>query len=205
MVAGAGPGRHARAASSHRRSNDGLNAAQCSRSTARRSFSLSRAARRPQRPSHSASFHASRWWMPCGRNTGSVLAITRWSNAPRECSTIQSHSSSSTMSLRPSASTRAARESMHEQPRVAEVAVVGPAARRRLAVPLVREAPQRRAGVVVAGDHVERLLGVELGRREVADVLVDPVRHEGAGDARLPPRRIAASPPPSSRRCSSRR
>ena len=45
---------------SQSRSNDGLNAAQCSRSTARRSFSLSRADGRPQRPSHSASFHASR-------------------------------------------------------------------------------------------------------------------------------------------------
>ncbi len=49
--------------------------------------------------------------MPSAMNTGTELATIRWSNAPRACSTIQSHSSASTMSRRPSPSTRAARES----------------------------------------------------------------------------------------------
>ncbi len=43
--------------------------------------------------------------------TGSVLAMTRWSKSPRVCSSIQCHSSSSTMSRFPGVSTRAARES----------------------------------------------------------------------------------------------
>ena len=85
----------------------------------------------------------------------------------------------------------------HEQPRVAEVAVERPAARRRLAVPLVRElaAAAGRRRRPPATRWSSRLLG-ELGRREVAEVLVDPVRHERAGDARLPPRLARASPRP---------
>jgi len=48
-----------------------------------------------------------------GRSLGFLARIIEdgWSKAPRECSTIHSHSSSSTMSRRRSASTRAARES----------------------------------------------------------------------------------------------
>ena len=54
----------------HSRSNDSPNAAQCSRSTPRRRRSASRAATLPQRPSQTASFHASRWWIPVRHEDG---------------------------------------------------------------------------------------------------------------------------------------
>ena len=52
---------------------------------------------------------------------------------------------------------------------------------------------ETRARVLVLLDELEHLLLVELGRREVSEVLVDPVRHERAGDARFPPRLLAHS------------
>ena len=78
-----------------------------------------------------------------------------------------------------------------EEPGVAEVAVVGPAARGRLPIAPARELPQTRTGIIVALDEVEHLLLGELGRRQIAEVLVDPVRHERARDPRVPPRLFA--------------
>ena len=125
---------------SHSCSNERLNAAQCSRSTARRSRSL-RFAREPAPADRRRAPRSMPGGGGCrsGRKTGSVLAMTRWSNAPVECSTIQSHSSSSII-WRRSVDEHARRARVEdEQARVAEVAVEGPAACRRLPVPLVRE------------------------------------------------------------------
>ena len=58
------------------RSNDRWKAGQCSRSSARRSFSPRRAASPPQAPAQRASLHASRWCTPGERNTGIELTIT---------------------------------------------------------------------------------------------------------------------------------
>jgi hypothetical protein len=79
----------------------------------------------------------------------------------------------------------------HEQSRVAEVAIVRPAARARLAVAHACELPQPRAGVIIAPNERQHRLRGELGRREVSDVLVDPVRHDRARDAGVPPRLVA--------------
>ena len=78
-----------------------------------------------------------------------------------------------------------------EQPRIAEVTVEGPSGCGRLAIPSARPLPQTRAGVGIALHVPEQFLLGELGRREIADVLVDPVGHEGAGDAGVPPGRAA--------------
>ncbi len=78
-----------------------------------------------------------------------------------------------------------------QQPRLAEVAVEGPAGGGGLAVPEPRRLAEPRAAVLVALDEAEQLLLGELRRREVADVLVDPVGHERAGDPVVPPRPCA--------------
>ncbi len=125
--------------------------------------------------------------MPCGAYAGSVVATIRWSNEPRACSEIHSHSSSSTMSRCPSARTRAARESITKQARASEVAVVRPPARGRLAIAHARERSKPQPGVLVALHLREHLLLGELGWRQVAEMLVQPVRHERARDPFVPP------------------
>src|SRR5205823_4858057 len=90
-----------------------------------------------------------------------------------------------------------------EQPRVAEVAVEGPAGSGRFAIPSARQLAKAGACVVVALDEPKQLLLGELGRGEIPDVLVDPVGHERAGDACRPTTQARASPQPSSRKCSS--
>jgi hypothetical protein len=74
-----------------------------------------------------------------------------------------------------------------EESRVAEVPVEGPAGGGRFAVPAAR--PLAEAGAAVSiGLHLgQQLFLGEFGRREVADVLVDPVGHERAGDPGVPP------------------
>ena len=167
--------------------NERWKAGQCSRSSARRSRSPARAAIRPQAPEQTASFQASKPSMPGVMKTGSVLAMMRWSKAPRACSAIHCHSSSSTMSRRPSASTRAARESITTR-RVlpksrwkANLLDVGSRSKAR-ASSRKRGPPSSRPASSASSGSCD-----ELRRRQVADVLVEPVRHEGAGDALLPP------------------
>ncbi len=65
--------------------------------------------------------------------------------------------------------------------------VAGPAV--RLAVGLLRELAQQGLCVVDSADALEELVLGKLGRRQIPEVLVDPVRHEGAGDPLLPPGR----------------
>ena len=80
----------------------------------------------------------------------------------------------------------------HDEPRAAEVAVEREAARRpardRPRVRTRAGGARRRRRRGELGE--QRLLG-QLGRAQVADVLVDPVRHERAGDALVPPGRGA--------------
>ncbi len=77
-----------------------------------RIFSPTQAMGRPQAPAVTASFHSSRSWMAGARANGSEVASSRWSKSPAACSSIQAHSSSSTISRRPSSSTRPQRESI---------------------------------------------------------------------------------------------
>ena len=49
--------------------------------------------------------------MPGASSSGSDVPISRWSQSPAACSSIQRHSSSSTMLRSPGSSTRPARES----------------------------------------------------------------------------------------------
>src|SRR3712207_7809333 len=56
---------------------------------------------------------------------------------------------------------------------------------------LFRSLAEERAAVVRLADTVEDLLLGELPRREVPEVLVDPVRHEGRDDPLVPPRLLA--------------
>ena len=67
----------------------------------------------------------------------------------------------------------------------------GEAARRRLAVDRAGELAQARAAVLGRARARRAALLGQLRRGEVADVLVEPVRHERAGDALVPPRRRA--------------
>ena len=75
----------------------------------------------------------------------------------------------------------------HHQPRTAEVAAVAPARPRHLAVGLERERAQDRPAVLGRPKpRVEVVVG-QVGRRQVAHVLVEPVRGEPADDALVPP------------------
>ena len=75
-----------------------------------------------------------------------------------------------------------------EQPGSAEVAVVRPAARRGLPVPLAGSLGQRGSGIARAEQPAGIALLGQLGRREVPPVLVDPVGGEGRRDPPVPPR-----------------
>ena len=93
----------------------------------------------------------------------------------------------------PSARMRPQRESMTSSRTSHEVPAVGPPgslAAVGLRVGVQRELPQQLLGVAVVRAHalVELVVG-QRGRREVAEVLVDPVRREPADDAVLPPGR----------------
>src|SRR5215216_4705131 len=75
----------------------------------------------------------------------------------------------------------------HDQAHVSEVAVVAPAGARDLPVGPVGELAQH-AGCIFRLLHLrEQLVLLELLRGEVAEMLVDPVRHERSDDALLPP------------------
>ena len=91
----------------------------------------------------------------------------------------------------------------HQQPDVAEVAPVGPLgtlAPVGLLVGRRGELPQHRLAVLAGRPDplVELELG-QVGRREVAEVLVDPVRRQAADDPLLPPRGLLHLPPPQRR------
>ncbi len=93
----------------------------------------------------------------------------------------------------------------HDQPRAAEVAAVAPARALHLAVGAERELAQDRPAVLgLAQPRVELVLGQVL-RRQVAHVLVEPVRREAADDALVPPALARACARPRSSTCSSRR
>ena len=57
----------------------------------------------------------------------------------------------------------------------------------RLPVRRLGEHPQGGLGVGQATRDLVHLVGLEAGRRQVAEMLVDPVRHQRAGDPLLPP------------------
>ena len=168
-----------------------LNAAQCSRSTARRRRSPSRPRAEPQRAVADglvprlevvdAVRHEDRQG---ARDDQMVERAVRVLDDPVPLVGIDH--------VAPPFDENAGRARVdHQQPRTAEVAVVGPAARRRLAVAHECEVAQPRTRVVVCLHDRKHLLLGELRRREVAEVLVQPVGHEGAGDALLPPRQSA--------------
>ena len=79
----------------------------------------------------------------------------------------------------------------HQEPGPSEVAVVRPPGRGRLAIPLPGQRAQARSPVLVIAQVVQERLLRELGGRQVSDVLVEPVRHEGSRDSILPPRQPA--------------
>ncbi len=86
----------------------------------------------------------------------------------------------------------AARAGVHdEDPHAPVVAAEAPAAALGLAVGPQGELPQRDGAVFRRADRVEHPVVVEVLGLQVAEVLVDPVRREGAGDALLPPRQPA--------------
>jgi hypothetical protein len=86
-----------------------------------------------------------------------------------------------------------------QQPHPAEVATVRPHRALRavgLAVGVLGEGPQEALGVVRFADLPEGVVGGEAGGTQVAEVLVDPVRHQTAGDPLLPPvGRLHVRPP----------
>ena len=75
----------------------------------------------------------------------------------------------------------------HDQPRRADVAAVAPARALDLAVGLEDVVVEDLRAVLGLPHAVVDVVVVELARREVAEVLVDPVRHEAADDAVVPP------------------
>ncbi len=95
------------------RAKDSWNAAQCSRSTARRIALAERARQRcPRRRRRPPRTTPRRSACPAPSSQGSDVATSRWSKPPVACSSIQSHSSSSSIERLPSSSTRPARESI---------------------------------------------------------------------------------------------
>ena len=109
------------------------------------------------------------------------------------------------MSRRPSASTRAARESTTTRrvlPKSRWNAQRLAADSRSAMCANARSRGPPSSSALSCG--VQRLLG-ELGRGEVPEVLVEPVGHERADDALLPPGKRRASRRSRPRRCSSRR
>ena len=207
MLAGGSPRSPAPTArwSSPRRAKDSRKAGQCSRSSAWRTFSPSRAARRPHAPSQTASFQASRSCIAGISSQGSEVASSRWSKPPVACSSSQAHSFSSSMERLPGSSTLPARESMTTRRLSPRSAAEAPAHSVGLAVGPDRELAQQRAGVVDLVDAAKQLVVGELRRAQVADVLVDPVRHQGPDDVLVPQRPGAHLVRARSWRCSSRR
>ncbi len=122
-----------------------------------------------------------------GEEPGDRGAISRWSKSPLACSTIHSHSSSSTIARRSSSSTRAARASM-------KIARVRPKSRQKLQrvpspIEWIRWAQGKSSSsrLLVAADRLVELVLGQLARREVANVLVDPVAGDAADHAPVPP------------------
>src|SRR5215207_9216083 len=76
----------------------------------------------------------------------------------------------------------------HDQAHVPEVAVEAPAGARDLPVSFVGELAKGAGRVLCLPHPSEEIVLFELLRGEVAEVLVDPVRHERPDDALLPPR-----------------
>ena len=161
---------------------------------------------------------ASTWCSAGASRTGSEVPISRWSTSPRICSSSQASSWSSSMSALPARSTRAARESTTtSRACVAEVAGVAPAVGLRLPVGSVGE-PVELLGevdlavaVVRRGSRCQSASSARVGRRQVAEVLVDPVRPQpgrrpARATSRWPPSRAATRGWCSSRRgCRGRR
>ena len=89
-------------------------------------------------------------------------------------------------------------------PRPTKITVIRPPTRRGLSIQHV-QAREARAGILVLEDSIEQRLLGQFRRRQVAQMLVDPVRHERGRDPLVPPGQQHASPPPRLARCSSRR
>src|SRR5829696_925901 len=76
----------------------------------------------------------------------------------------------------------------HHQPRVTEVSMEAPSGPRGLSVSLVGELEKDRSCVFGFLDLLKKTILGKLGRREVAEVLVDPVGDVSTGDLLVPPR-----------------
>ena len=184
----------------HRLARHVLEAAAGRRPSARgrpscRIFSPNRPPRSPQAPRPSASLKASRWCSPRASRNGSDVPMRRWSTSPRSCSSSQAASS---------ASSRAARRGRAGGPPASRRRPGGPGCRSRACSSTGRwRAPGRPARRRRRGGHRGRarrrpacastwcadlVLG-PLGRGEVAEVLVDPVRRQPGDDPPVPPRR----------------
>ena len=169
-------------------------AAQCSRSTICRRRSPIRAAKRPQAPCEIASSHDSTWCSPIGSRKGSEVAIEQVPEAalqllvqPLPLGGIDERAGGGReITRRPGVD--------DDQADVAEVAAVAEAVGARLPVDPVGEGVQRVAHVRLVGtgvrdDPLPDLVLRTLGGREVAEVLVHPVRRQPGDDAAVPPRR----------------
>jgi hypothetical protein len=64
--------------------------------------------------------------------------------------------------------------------------VITPSVSAWIAVNPPREPAQQRAGVVRLAELLEQRVTVQLSRRQIAEMLIDPLRHEAADDAFAP-------------------
>ena len=112
---------------------------------------------------------------------------SRWSKSPWACSRTQSHSSSSTIRRSPGSSTRPGARVDEDHARAAEVAAEAPAGAGPGRRGAGRELAQLRGRVDVAPHPAVEVVFVQHLRREVADVLVDPVAHQPRGRPPVPP------------------
>src|SRR5215218_4945306 len=76
----------------------------------------------------------------------------------------------------------------HHQPRITEVSVEAPTSSRSLSMGLIGELEKEWPRVIGCLDLPEKPILGKLRRREVAEVLVDPVRNVSTGDLLVPPR-----------------
>ena len=148
---------------------------------------------RPHAPSARASLHASRW---CSPSAAGTAARCRRAGGRRHrviWPSSQAISASSSIGRSSGSSTRAARESTTTS-RVSPMSrAVAPPVALRVLVDPVGEPVERLGevgltGSVVAGDELPDLVVGPLLRRQVPQVLVDPVRREPGDDPVVPPR-----------------
>ena len=147
---------------------------------------------RPRSPRHSAAFHASASWTQGGSSQGSEVPIRRWSYDARVASSACSRSQ------RRLARRRASRGPARPGPGPpgCRPSAAGPGRSRggSSSAPTAGSASAAAAkarssvGAVRGCAHgrVQRV-GGQLGGREVAEVLVHPVRHQAAEDPLAPP------------------